>query len=85
MNPEIAEWGLGCNSMVAELNVIDASTFESCCRLPSQIHCVFLEFNFRRLEDIHRLISSMQEATLLITPTAAAALSDFMLQGLELS
>ena len=30
-------------------------TFESCCRLPSQMNCVFSEFNFRRFEDIHEI------------------------------
>ena len=40
MNPEIADCGQGCNSIVTEMNVIDAD-LRNLCRLPSQLNYVF--------------------------------------------
>ena len=74
MNSEIADCWLGTNSTVAEMNVIDADLWKQLSTALSYELC-FLRIIFRRFEDIHRSISSMQEATLLIIPTTAAALS----------
>ena len=40
MNDEIADCGLGCSSMVAERRTWSMPSFESFCRLPSQINCL---------------------------------------------